>query len=232
VDEELDNVTLTLPSGWRVHPTFHISRITTMAYTSNARPVDLESPEVEWIVLDITGLKRTRTGAIVAQVVWDGDYEPTWEPLDNLRHCPSLVTTCATRKNVLSLLPAWFTTLADDDVSDDFQVDEVTAETQGIAMPPLTAPSGMNPINFFQAMYFPPNGSIATFRGFPQYYTRFSPAELAAYFPHHQARGVLYALLLLLALTLVTLVVHHKKTEATNFSSLFVRVMYILLHNI
>jgi hypothetical protein len=66
--------------------------------------------------LDITGLKRTRTGAIVAQVVWDGDYEPTWEPLDHLRHCHSLVTTYATLKNVLSLLPAWFTTLADDDV--------------------------------------------------------------------------------------------------------------------
>jgi hypothetical protein len=46
-----------------------------------------------------------------------------------------------------------------------------------------------DPINFFQAMYFPPIGSIATFRGFPRHYTRFSPAELAAFFPHHQARG-------------------------------------------
>jgi hypothetical protein len=67
-----------------------------------------------------------------------------------VRHTRERVTgTCQTNTNippslVLSLLPAWFTALSDDDVSDDFQLDEVTTETQGIAMPPPTAP-----FNFF-----------------------------------------------------------------------------------
>jgi hypothetical protein len=63
------------------------------------------------------------------------------------------------------------------------------APTLGIQLPPPNPPPGLDPVQFFLAMYLPPRGSIAIFRVFPRYYTRFSPAELVAYFPHQQARG-------------------------------------------
>jgi hypothetical protein len=108
-----------------------------MDYQANHRPVDLGAPEVEWIVLNIIGLKKHRTG-VQAQVVWEGDYEPTCESQTLPFPCQ---TVCRLQQPPTTPSPLGMKRLSriSIEVAVITQLDEAAA-AQGIRMPPPVPP--------------------------------------------------------------------------------------------
>ncbi len=88
-----------LPSTWRIHPTFHISKLKEYKEPKGQQELTAEGAleptefEREYEVEAIVG-ERTRGHRKEYHVKWKGypSHENTWEPLRNLRNCPQILS--------------------------------------------------------------------------------------------------------------------------------------------
>src|SRR5262249_21295761 len=87
---------LKLPPSMKVHPVFHISLLEPTAtdpllgqVQPSPPPVVVEGEE-EFEVDEILD-SRLRYRRLQYLVKWTGDYQPTWEPAENLSHSPDHV---------------------------------------------------------------------------------------------------------------------------------------------
>lgn len=104
--------TLDLPESWRIHPTFHISKLkkflssekfTSEKFLSEKPPVgelDPETGELEYEVEAIIG-ERRKGRRKEFEVKWLGypSHENTWEPTNNLRNARELVEEFLQKKH-------------------------------------------------------------------------------------------------------------------------------------